>query len=143
MRATRGDGFGAEVKRRIMLGTYALSTGYYDAYYLKAQKVRTLIKQDFDKAFEQVDVIVGPTAPTVAFKIGEKADDPLQMYLADVFTLAQALAGIPAISIPCGFSEGLPVGLQIMARAFDEERMLQVAYAYEQATEWRLEKPVL
>ena len=143
MRATRGDGFGAEVKRRIMLGTYALSAGYYDAYYLKAQKVRTLIKQDFDNAFEQVDVIVGPTSPSVAFKIGEKVDDPLQMYLADVFTLAQALAGIPAISIPCGFAEDLPVGLQVMARAFDEERLLQVAYAYEQATEWHKRKPAV
>lgn len=143
MRDTRGDGFGAEVKRRIMLGTYALSAGYYDAYYLKAQKVRTLIKQDFDKAFEQVDVIVGPTSPSVAFKIGEKVDDPLQMYLADVFTLSQALAGIPAISIPCGFSDGLPVGLQIIARAFEEERMIRVAYAYEQATEWHKRKPSL
>ncbi|MBI5031782.1 MAG: Asp-tRNA(Asn)/Glu-tRNA(Gln) amidotransferase subunit GatA [Chloroflexi bacterium] len=143
MRATRGEGFGPEVKRRIMLGTYALSTGYYDAYYLKAQKVRTLIKQDFDKAFEQVDVIVGPTSPSTAFKIGEKVDDPLQMYLADVFTLAQALAGIPTISFPCGFADGLPVGLQIMARAFDEERMLQVAYAYEQATEWHKRRPVI
>lgn len=150
MRETRGDGFGAEVKRRIMLGTYALSTGYYDAYYLKAQKVRTLIKQDFDKAFEQVDVIVGPTSPSVAFNIGEKVDDPLQMYLADVFTLAQALAGIPAISIPCGLSHAdpaspagpaLPVGLQIMTRAFEESRMLQVAYAYEQATQWHSLKP--
>ena len=143
MRATRGDGFGAEVKRRIMLGTYALSAGYYDAYYLKAQKVRTLIKQDFDKAFEQVDVIIGPTSPTTAFKIGEKADDPIQMYLADVFTLAQSLAGIPTIALPCGFAEGLPVGLQVMARAFDETRMLQVAYAYEQATEWPKRKPNL
>jgi len=152
MRATRGDGFGAEVKRRIMLGTYALSAGYYDAYYLKAQKVRTLIKQDFDRAFESVaapahssgvDVIVGPTSPSVAFKIGEKVDDPLQMYLADVFTLAQSLAGIPTISIPCGFVDGLPVGLQIMARAFDEERMLRVAYAYERATEWHKQKPPL
>ncbi len=149
MRATRGEGFGAEVKRRIMLGTYALSAGYYDAYYLKAQKVRTLIKRDFDRAFENVDVIVAPTSPSVAFKIGEKVDDPLQMYLADVFTLAQALAGIPAISIPCGFvadpavSAGreLPVGLQIMARAFDEARILRVAYAYEQATEWHKRKP--
>ncbi len=143
MRETRGEGFGAEVKRRIMLGTYALSAGYYDAYYLKAQKVRTLIKQDFDQAFERVDVIVGPTSPSVAFKIGEKVDDPLQMYLADVFTLSQALAGIPAISIPCGFADGLPVGLQIAARAFDEERMLRVAYAYEQATEWHTRKPGL
>lgn len=143
VRDTRGDGFGAEVKRRIMLGTYALSAGYYDAYYLKAQQVRTLIKQDFDKAFEQVDMIVGPTSPSVAFKIGEKVDDPLQMYLADVFTLSQALAGIPAISIPCGFSEDLPVGLQIIARAFEEEQMLHVAYAYEQATEWHRRKPGL
>ena len=143
VRATRGEGFGAEVKRRIMLGTYALSAGYYDAYYLKAQQVRTLIKQDFDRAFEQVDVIVGPTSPIVAFKIGERADDPLQMYLADVFTLGQALAGIPAISIPCGFDQGLPVGLQIAARAFDETRLLQVAYAYEQATEWHTRKPGL
>ncbi|MCI0475597.1 MAG: Asp-tRNA(Asn)/Glu-tRNA(Gln) amidotransferase GatCAB subunit A, partial [Anaerolineales bacterium] len=143
MRATRGDGFGAEVKRRIMLGTYALSAGYYDAYYLKAQKVRTLIKQDFDRALENVDVIVGPTSPSVAFKIGERVDDPLQMYLADVFTLSQALAGIPAISIPCGFDQGLPVGLQIIARAFDEARMLQVAFAYEQATEWHLRKASL
>ncbi|MBI5304411.1 MAG: Asp-tRNA(Asn)/Glu-tRNA(Gln) amidotransferase subunit GatA [Chloroflexi bacterium] len=143
MRATRGDGFGAEVKRRIMLGTYALSAGYYDAYYLKAQKVRTLIKQDFDQAFEKVDVIVGPTSPTTAFKIGEKVDDPLQMYLADVFTLSQALAGIPTIAIPCGFADGLPVGLQVMARAFDETRMLQVAYAYEQVTEWHTRKPSL
>ncbi len=143
MRATRGDGFGAEVKRRIMLGTYALSAGYYDAYYLKAQKVRTLIKQDFDQAFEKVDVMVGPTSPSVAFTIGEKVDDPLQMYLADVFTLAQALAGIPAISIPCGLVDHLPVGLQIMGRAFDEERVLRVAYAYEQATEWHELKPVV
>lgn len=143
MRATRGDGFGAEVKRRIMLGTYALSAGYYDAYYLKAQKVRTLIKQDFDRAFENVDVIIGPTSPTTAFKIGEKANDPIQMYLADVFTLAQSLAGIPTIALPCGFAEGLPVGLQVMARAFDETRMLQVAYAYEQATEWHKRKPIL
>jgi aspartyl-tRNA(Asn)/glutamyl-tRNA(Gln) amidotransferase subunit A len=144
MRVTRGDGFGAEVKRRIMLGTYALSAGYYDAYYLKAQKVRTLIKQDFDRAFAAgVDVIVGPTSPSVAFKIGERVDDPLQMYLADVFTLSQALAGIPAISVPCGFDQGLPVGLQIITRAFDEERMLRVAYAYEQATEWHLRKASL
>ncbi len=142
LRATRGDGFGAEVKRRIMLGTYALSAGYYDAYYLKAQKARTLIKQDFDSAFAGgVDVIVGPTSPTTAFKIGERADDPLQMYLADVFTLAQALAGVPAISVPCGFADALPVGLQISGRAFDEERVLRVAYAYEQATEWHKRKP--
>ncbi len=141
MKETRGEGFGAEVKRRIMLGTYALSAGYYDAYYLKAQKVRTLIKQDFDQALQDVDVIVGPTSPSVAFKIGERVDDPLQMYLADVFTLAQALAGIPAISIPCGFADGLPVGLQLMGRAFDETHILQVAYAYEQATDWHTRKP--
>jgi aspartyl-tRNA(Asn)/glutamyl-tRNA(Gln) amidotransferase subunit A len=143
MRATRGRGFGSEVKRRIMLGTYALSTGYYDAYYLKAQKVRTLIKRDFDQAFDQVDVLVSAASPTPPFRIGEKSDDPLQMYLADVFTLAQPLAGIPAISIPAGFSNGLPIGLQIMARAFEEEKMLRVAYAYEQTTEWHKRKPTL
>lgn len=141
MRATRGQGFGPEVKRRIMLGTYALSTGYYDAYYLKAQKVRTLIKRDFDQAFDQVDVLVSAASPTPAFRIGEKSDDPLQMYLADVFTLAQALAGIPAMSIPAGFSDGLPIGLQLMARAFEEEKMLRVAYAYEQTTDWHKRKP--
>lgn len=143
IRATRGQGFGAEVKRRIMLGTYALSAGYYDAYYLKAQKVRTLIKRDFDQAFDQVDVLVSAASPTTAFKLGERTDDPLQMYLADVFTLAQPLAGIPAICLPCGFSEGLPVGVQIMARAFQEEKVLQVAYAYEQTTEWHKQKPNL
>jgi aspartyl-tRNA(Asn)/glutamyl-tRNA(Gln) amidotransferase subunit A len=141
IRATRGRGFGAEVKRRIMLGTYALSAGYYDAYYLKAQQVRTLIKQDFDKAFDQFDVLVAGTSPTGAFRIGEKTDDPLQMYLADVLTLSQPLAGVPAISIPCGFEEGLPVGLQIMARAFDEGKMFQVAYAYEQTTDWHRRIP--
>lgn len=141
MRKTRQYGFGAEVKRRIMLGTYALSAGYYDAYYLKAQKVRTLIKQDFDRVFEHFDVIVGPTSPTVAFRLGDKTDDPLQMYLSDVFTLAQALAGIPAISVPCGFSEGLPVGLQILGKALDEMMILRVAYAYEQAAGWHQQKP--
>ncbi len=143
MRKTRQNGFGAEVKRRIMLGTYALSAGYYDAYYLKAQKVRTLIKQDFDRVFERFDVIVGPTSPTVAFRLGEKTDDPLQMYLSDVFTLAQALAGIPCISVPCGFSEGLPVGLQILGKALDEITVLRVAYAYEQATGWHKHRPDL
>jgi aspartyl-tRNA(Asn)/glutamyl-tRNA(Gln) amidotransferase subunit A len=142
IRATRGRGFGAEVKRRVMLGTYALSAGYYDAYYLKAQKVRTLIKQDFDRAFERFDVLVAGASPSTAFRIGEKTDDPLQMYLADVFTLAQPLAGIPAMSVPCGFDDGLPGGLQIMARAFDEEKMLRVAYAYEQSTEWHKRKPL-
>ena len=140
-RQTRGSGLGPEVKRRVMLGTYALSAGYYDAFYLKAQKVRTLIRQDFDRAFEQVDVIVGPTTPTTAFKIGEKADDPLQMYLSDVFTLSCNLAGICGISIPCGFAEGLPIGLQIQGPAFGEERILHVAYAYEQATGWHKSRP--
>lgn len=143
IRATRGAGFGAEVKRRIMLGTYALSAGYYDAYYLKAQKVRTLIKRDFDNAFEQFDVLVAGASPTTAFQIGAKTADPLQMYLADVLTLAQPLAGVPAISIPCGFEDDLPIGLQIMARAFDEEKMFRVAYAYEQTTEWHKKKPVV
>lgn len=142
-RLTRGNGFGPEVKRRIMLGTYALSAGYYDAYYLKAQKVRTLIKKDFDEAFEKVDVIVAPTSPTVAFKLGEKVEDPLKMYLSDVFTIPVNLAGICAISIPCGFSEGLPVGLQVMGPAFGEEKILRVAYAYEQATQWHLKRPPL
>jgi aspartyl-tRNA(Asn)/glutamyl-tRNA(Gln) amidotransferase subunit A len=140
-RKTRQVGFGDEVRRRIMLGTYALSAGYYDAYYLKAQKVRTLIKRDFDLAFEEFDVIVAPTSPTVAFKLGEKVDDPLQMYLSDVFTLSMNLAGICGISIPCGFSDGLPVGMQIMGPAFAEEKVLQVAYAYEQATEWHKMRP--
>jgi aspartyl-tRNA(Asn)/glutamyl-tRNA(Gln) amidotransferase subunit A len=141
-KATRGQGFGPEVKRRIMLGTYALSTGYYDAYYLKAQKVRTLIKDDFDAAFKEVDVIACPTSPTTAFKIGEKVDDPLQMYLSDVFTLNQNLAGICGLSLPCGFdNQGLPVGLQLNGPAFGEEKILHVAYAYEQATEWHTRKP--
>ena len=138
---TRQHGFGPEVKRRIMLGTYALSAGYYDAYYLKAQKVRTLIKGDFDREFTRFDVLVGPTSPTVAFGIGEKVDDPLQMYLSDVFTLSQNLAGICAISLPCGFVDGLPVGLQITGPAFGEETILRVAYAYEQATTWHKRKP--
>ena len=143
-RATRGAGFGPEVKRRIMLGTYALSTGYYDAYYLKAQKVRTLIKADFDSVFKDVDVIACPVTPTTAFKIGEKVDDPLQMYLSDVFTLNANLAGICGISLPCGFdAQGLPIGLQINGPAFGEEKILRAAYAYEQATEWRRQRPVL
>jgi aspartyl-tRNA(Asn)/glutamyl-tRNA(Gln) amidotransferase subunit A len=141
---TRGLGFGAEVKRRIMLGTYALSAGYYDAYYLKAQKVRTLIKSDFDAAFGQVDVIVAPTSPTTAFRIGEKTDDPLQMYLSDVFTLSMNLAGIGGLSLPCGFDDnGLPVGMQIMGPPLGEEQVLRVAYAYEQATEWHRKRPSL
>ena len=141
---TRAEGFGAEVKRRIILGTYALSSGYYEAYYRKAQQVRTLIKRDFEKAFEKVDVIVTPTSPTPAFKIGEKTDDPLKMYLADIFTISVNLAGLPAISIPCGFTSGnLPVGLHIIGRHFDEETIFKVAYAYEQATEWHKRKPIL
>ncbi len=143
-RQTRGQGFGAEVKRRVMLGTYALSAGYYDAYYLKAQQVRTLIKADFDAAFEQVDVIVGPTTPSTAFRIGEKIADPLQMYLSDVFTLSMNLAGICGLSLPCGFDgQGLPIGLQITGPAFGEERVLRAAHAYEQATDWHTRRPAL
>ncbi|MGQ9628624.1 MAG: Asp-tRNA(Asn)/Glu-tRNA(Gln) amidotransferase subunit GatA [Anaerolineae bacterium] len=140
-RKTRQRGFGPEVKRRIMLGTYALSAGYYDAYYLKAQKVRTLIKADFDSAFERFDVLVAPTSPTVAFRIGEKVDDPIQMYLSDIFTLSVNLAGICGVSIPCGFAEGLPIGLQILGPAFGEEKILRVAYAYEKATDWHKRRP--
>jgi aspartyl-tRNA(Asn)/glutamyl-tRNA(Gln) amidotransferase subunit A len=135
-RATRGQGFGPEVKRRIMLGTYALSSGYYDAYYVKAQKVRTLIKQDFDDAFENVDVIVGPTSPTVAFPIGSRIDDPYQMYLSDIFTIPANMAGIPGIALPCGFSENLPVSFQILGKPFDERTVLSVAHAYERAAGW-------
>lgn len=136
-RQTRGQGFGAEVKRRIMLGTYALSAGYYDAYYLKAQQVRTLIKQDFERAFEQVDVIACPTTPTTAFKFGEKTDNPLEMYLADVFTISVNLAGICGISLPCGFDgDGLPIGLQLIGPHLGEEVILRTAHAYEQTTAW-------
>ncbi len=143
-RRTRGEGFGSEVKRRIMLGAYALSAGYYDAYYLKAQKVRTLIKGDFDVAFEEVDVIVGPTSPTTAFRIGEKVEDPLQMYLTDVFTLSMNLAGICGLSVPCGFDRrGLPIGMQVMGPAFGEGEVLRVAHAYEQATDWHTRRPDL
>ena len=138
---TRSQGFGPEVKRRIMLGTYALSSGYYDAYYLKAQKVRTLIKEDFDKAFEKFDVLITPTSPTPAFRIGEKVDNPLQMYLSDIFTISANLAGIPGISIPCGFSNGLPLGLQILGQSFAEEKLFRVAYAFEQNTEFHKKKP--
>lgn len=138
---SRSEGFGAEVKRRIMLGTYALSSGYYEAYYKKAQQVRTLIKTDFQKAFEQVDIIVTPTSPTVAFKIGEKISDPVQMYLSDIFTISINLAGLPAISIPCGFVNNLPVGLQVIGRHFEESLILQTAYAYEQSTDWHKIKP--
>jgi aspartyl-tRNA(Asn)/glutamyl-tRNA(Gln) amidotransferase subunit A len=138
---TRQLGFGPEVKRRIMLGTYALSAGYYDAYYRKAQKVRTLIKQEFDKAFEKYDAIITPTSPTIAFKLGEKMGNLMQMYLSDVCTLPINIAGIPAISIPAGFSNNLPVGMQIMAKPFNEEMILRIAFAYEQATDWHMRKP--
>ena len=139
---TREEGFGAEVKRRIMLGTYTLSSGYYDAYYLKAQKVRTLIKKDFDDAFKNCDILITPTAPTPAFKIGEKFDNPIQMYLSDIFTISVNLAGVPAISIPCGFSKnGLPIGLQIIGRHFDEETVIRAAYTFEQNTDYHTKKP--
>ena len=142
---TRGAGFGAEVKRRIILGTYVLSSGYYDAYYLRAQKVRTLIRNDFLKAFETVDAIVTPTSPTAAFKIGEKSDDPLQMYLSDIFTISCNLAGVCGISLPCGFTKSpkLPIGLQLLGKPFGEETLLKIAHAYEQNTGWHREKPVL
>jgi aspartyl-tRNA(Asn)/glutamyl-tRNA(Gln) amidotransferase subunit A len=141
---SRSQGFGPEVKRRIMLGTYALSAGYYDAYYKKGQQARTLIKKDFEEAFKVCDVIATPTAPTAAFKIGEKSSDPLQMYLSDIFTISVNLAGIPGISIPCGFTgEDLPVGLQLLGKHFDEESILRTAFAYEQATEWHKKRPKL
>jgi aspartyl-tRNA(Asn)/glutamyl-tRNA(Gln) amidotransferase subunit A len=141
MEKTKQFGFGAEVKRRIMLGTYALSAGYYDAYYLKAQKVRTLIIREFRDAFEKYDALVTPTSPTVPFKLGEKVDDPIQMYLSDVCTLPINIAGLPAISVPAGFADGLPIGMQIIGKPFDEETILRVAFAYEQATEWHKRKP--
>jgi aspartyl-tRNA(Asn)/glutamyl-tRNA(Gln) amidotransferase subunit A len=153
-RNTRGAGFGPEVKRRIILGTYVLSSGYYDAYYLRAQKVRTLIRQDFLRAFEQVDAIVTPTTPTAAFKIGEKSGDPLQMYLSDIFTISCNLAGICGLSLPCGFTSGfdaklktqnpkLPIGLQLLGKPFGEETILKLAHAYEQSTPWHQERPKL
>jgi aspartyl-tRNA(Asn)/glutamyl-tRNA(Gln) amidotransferase subunit A len=143
IRQSRTAGFGPEVKRRIMLGTYALSAGYYDAYYLKAQQVRTLLRQDFEQAFSQVDVLVSPVAPSVAFELGAKVDDPLQMYLSDVFTVSLNLSGVCGISVPCGFAQGMPVGLQIIGPALDESAILQAAYLYEQATEWHQQKPSL
>ena len=142
--ATRGEGFGDEVKRRIMLGTYALSAGYYDAYYLKALKVRRLIRQDFDRAFEEVDVIASPVTPTPAFKIGELIDDPLAMYLTDIYTISANLAGLPGVSLPCGFSsEGLPIGLQLQAAPFEEERLLRAARMYERETDWHTRRPAM
>ena len=141
---SRGQGFGPEAKRRIMLGTYALSSGYYDAYYKKAQKVRTLIKQDFDAAFERVDSIVCPASPIPPFKIGEKCDDPLQMYLADIYTVPINLAGVPALCVPCGFTEEkLPIGMQIIGKQFDEQTLLQIGWAYEQAHEWKSKQPIV
>jgi aspartyl-tRNA(Asn)/glutamyl-tRNA(Gln) amidotransferase subunit A len=144
-RKTRGAGFGAEVKRRVILGTYVLSSGYYDAYYLRAQKVRTLIRNDFLKAFETVDAIVTPTTPTAAFKIDEKSDDPLQMYLSDIFTISCNLAGICGVSLPCGFTRSpkLPIGLQLLGKPFGEETILKIAHAYEQSTTWHRGKPSL
>ncbi len=141
---SRSEGFGDEVKRRIMLGTYALSSGYYDAYYLKAQKVRTLIRQDFEKAFEKVDVIMAPTTPEVAFKLGEKTQDPLKMYLSDILTIPCNIAGIPGISIPCGFdSQGLPIGIQVLGKPFDEETVLRAAHGYQTSTDWHTKRPTL
>jgi len=142
---TRESGFGAEVKRRIILGTYVLSSGYYDAYYLRAQKVRSLVRRDFERVFaNECDVLLAPVAPTAAYKIGEKIKDPLQMYLGDIFTIPANLAGICALSVPCGFTAAkLPVGLQILGPAFREDLVLRVGYAYEQATDWHLQKPPL
>jgi aspartyl-tRNA(Asn)/glutamyl-tRNA(Gln) amidotransferase subunit A len=139
---SRAEGFGDEVKRRIMLGTYALSSGYYDAYYLRALKVRNLIRQDFTKAFEKADCIMMPVSPTTAFKVGEKTDDPLQMYLADIYTIAANLSGVPGVSIPCGFDgKELPIGLQIMTPAFTEEKLLRIARMFEKSTDWHQRKP--
>jgi len=142
--ATRAAGFGTEVKRRIMLGTYALSAGYYDAYYLKAQQVRTLIRMDFQKVFETCDALVTPVSPTTAFQLGEKTSDPVTMYLSDIFTISVNLAGLPALALSCGFDRaGLPIGLQVIGRPFDEETVLRVGHAYEQATEWHARRPKL
>ncbi len=144
---TREEGFGPEVKRRIILGTYVLSSGYYDAFYLRAQKVRTLIRRDFSAAFEKVDALICPTSPEVAFKAGDRSDDPLKMYLADIFTIATNLAGIPGISIPCGFADTggkkLPIGLQLLGKPFQESQLLQIAHAYEQSTDWHKARPAL
>ena len=138
---SRGEGFGAEVKRRILIGTYALSAGYYDAYYLKAQQLRRMIKNDFQTAFDSVDLILGPTTPEVAFKIGAKTDDPVSMYLQDIYTIALNLAGLPGLSLPAGFVDGLPVGMQLIGNYFDEARLLQVAHRYQQVSDWHLQTP--
>ena len=141
---TRGQKFGAEVKRRIMLGTYALSAGYYDAYYGQAQKVRTLIRRDYEMAFSQVDILAAPVTPTTAFRIGEKADDPLEMYLEDILTIPANLAGVPGLSLPVGFdAQGLPIGMQLMASHFREDLLFQAAHAYQYATDWHRMKPAL
>jgi aspartyl-tRNA(Asn)/glutamyl-tRNA(Gln) amidotransferase subunit A len=138
---SRGEGFGAEVKRRIMIGTYALSAGYYDAYYLKAQQLRRLISDDFRQAFESVDVLMGPTSPSAAFNLGERSDDPVTMYLSDIYTIAVNLAGLPGMSVPAGFIDGRPAGLQIIGNYFDEARLLNVAHRYQQATDWHTQVP--
>jgi aspartyl-tRNA(Asn)/glutamyl-tRNA(Gln) amidotransferase subunit A len=140
---TRQEGFGDEVKRRIMLGAYALSAGYYDAYYLKAQKVRTLLRQDFETAFSNVDILLAPTSPTTAFKLGEKTSDPLEMYLSDIYVVATNPAGVPAIALPCGFSKDMPVGMQLIGKHLDEQTLFQVAHAYQQVTDWHKQKPPL
>ena len=140
----RAEGFGAEVKRRIMLGTYGLSAGYYDAYYLKASRVRALMKSDFDRAFEEIDFVIAPTSPSPAFKLGEKLDDPLKLYLCDIYTIPANLAGIPGISLPCGISEeGLPIGIQVMGKPFDEEGVLRAACALEAALDFEPRRPPL
>ena len=138
---SRSQGFGDEVKRRILIGTYALSTGYYDAYYLKAQKIRTIISKEFQNAFKEVDVIIGPTAPDCAFKLGEKLNDPIAMYLSDIFTVSTNLAGLPAISIPMGFKNKLPLGLQIIGNHFDESKILSLSNHYQNLTDWHMQKP--
>ena len=140
-RESRSEGFGKEVKRRILVGTYALSAGYYDAYYLKAQKVRNLIANDFRDAFDQVDLIIGPTTPDKAFKIGEKMNDPIAMYLSDVYTVSTNLAGLPAMSIPMGFKENMPLGLQIIGNHFDEKNILKISHLYQQETDWHKREP--
>jgi aspartyl-tRNA(Asn)/glutamyl-tRNA(Gln) amidotransferase subunit A len=139
---TRAEGFGAEVKRRIMVGTYALSAGYYDAYYLKAQQLRRLIAEDFKRAFEQCDVIMGPTSPSTAFALGDKSEDPVSMYLNDIYTISVNLAGLPGMSVPAGFdSNGRPIGLQLIGQYFDEAQLLQVAHRYQQVTDWHRQLP--